>query len=240
MILDGSNSYVGGAVLIGPRHLLTAAHKVAPYVSQLDARNLWASPRRLKVRLGEWNTQSTAEPYPFVECDIARVVVHPRHNPTDLRNDVAVITLKAAVPAGRFPHIRAACLPAPHQDFTNQRCWVAGWGKSAFGPAGSYQNTQREVGVPVLPGSDCERRLRETRLGPSYRLDRASFLCAGGEPGMDACTGDGGSPLVCESRGHFTLAGLVSWGIGCAESGVPGVYVNVPGYRDWIDQQTKG
>lgn len=32
----------------------------------------------------------------------------------------------------------------------------------------------------------------------------------------------------------------MAWGIGCGEAGIPGVYVNVPVFRGWIDQQVVG
>lgn len=38
-------------------------------------------------------------------------------------------------------------------------------------------------------------------------------MCAGGEPGKDACTGDGGAPLMCEVAGQHYITGLVAWGI---------------------------
>lgn len=50
----------------------------------------------------------------------------------------------------------------------------------------------------------------------------------------DACTGDGGSPLVCQTGGRWYVMGLVAWGIGCGTSNVPGVYVNIPSYLSWI------
>jgi len=46
----------------------------------------------------------------------------------------------------------------------------------------------REVDVPVVKGNDCENRLRGTRLGKYFELDKSSFFCAGGEEGKDACT----------------------------------------------------
>ncbi|PSN36360.1 hypothetical protein C0J52_19727 [Blattella germanica] len=46
--------------------------------------------------------------------------------------------------------------------------------------------------------------------------------------------GDGGGPMVCERGGAWHLVGVVSWGIGCGQHGVPGVYVKVANYVDWI------
>lgn len=66
------------------------------------------------------------------------------------------------------------------------RCWVSGWGKNDF--SGVYQTIQKEVDVPILDASRCQSALAATRLGSAYVFDATSFICAGGEPGKDACT----------------------------------------------------
>ena len=117
---------------------------------------------------------------------------------------------------------------------------VTGWGESAFNKAQSLSSVLKKVDVPIWDPFVCEAKLREQpRLGETFNFDKTSFLCAGGELGNDACTGDGGAPLVCEgTEGRFTVVGLVAWGIGCAQEDIPGVYVNVPNFADFIRRNT--
>lgn len=225
VILGPNNNYVGGGVLVSPRHVITAAHKVANF----------GAGAGMKVRLGEWDAKANVEPLKYVELNVVRVKINPFFNRANLQNDIAVLTLDQPVNLASTPHINPVC-PANFQaNYVGRRCWVTGWGKDAFGPPGNFQYILKKVDVPVLSPEDCEQRLRRTRLGPFFQLSRSSFICAGGELGKDACTGDGGSPMVCEVNGRAELVGLVAWGIGCAEQSIPGVYVNVRSYADWLN-----
>ncbi|CAG7823718.1 unnamed protein product [Allacma fusca] len=222
---DGyDNVYVCGGSLIDSRHILTAAHCIKGH-----------KPSDLRVRLGEWDVNHETEFYPHVERDVSGIAIHPEFYAGNLFNDLAIVKLEGYVDFRQNPHISPVCLPHKNFEFSNQRCFVTGWGKDAFGEIGKYQNVLKEVDVKVLPNFECEQKLKRTRLGPDFVL-HPGFVCAGGEEGKDACKGDGGGPLVCDIKGTWQLAGVVSWGVGCGQRDVPGVYVRVSQYNDWIRQ----
>jgi len=82
----------------------------------------------------------------------------------------------------------------------------------------------------VLSKTECEARLRpefRSRGVNSWDL-HSSEICAGGEPGVDSCDGEGGAPLVCldENTDQFYAVGLVGYGFGC-EDAIPAVYTNL-------------
>ncbi|KAL6422376.1 hypothetical protein ACFW04_010608 [Cataglyphis niger] len=234
-ILTNGNDYLGGGVLVSPMYVLTAAHKVENYVN---------NPSAIKAKLGaivlRSDSQSTTEP--SVEISFSKVTLHPNYIPNpdpkkqNLHNDIAVLRLCSAAPIATNPNINTACLPnGPVDALAGTRCWVTGWGKNGFN--GLEQNILKEVDVPVLTNAACQTELRKTRLGEHFVLDTNS-MCAGGEAGKDACTGDGGSPLVCSINNRpFQVIGLVIWGIGCADPKIPGVYTNVYNYLSWIKEQ---
>lgn len=65
----------------------------------------------LKIRLGEWNGQSSTETYPYKEYNAQKIFVHPSYNSQNLQNDVAVIRLSSSVPIATSPNINTVCLP---------------------------------------------------------------------------------------------------------------------------------
>ncbi|KAG7172455.1 Phenoloxidase-activating factor 2-like 8 [Homarus americanus] len=225
---EGKIMYQCGATLIDDKHVLTVAHCLEGL-----------HPSQMKVRLGEWDVSGESEFYTHLEVRAAGVYLHPEYYKGNLNNDIAVVRLEASIDFSVHPHITPVCLPDKFTDFTHQRCHATGWGKDAFGSEGKFSQVLKEVELPVMEDLQCEATLRQTRLGRGFKLHEGN-LCAGGEAGRDTCKGDGGSPLVCEgSDGSVQLAGVVSWGLGCGRPGIPGVYVKVSHYLDWIRDITR-
>lgn len=109
---------------------------------------------------------------------------------------------------------------------------VSGWGTTE---SGHSSNVLMKVDLPVFDQTQCTNIYNGTTNPVSDNM-----LCAGYTDGTaDSCTGDSGGPLfVQNSNGTDTLIGIVSFGVGCAEDGYPGVYTNVSAYIDWIESKT--
>ena len=81
-------------------------------------------------------------------------------------------------------------------------CVALGYGKNEFGDNGYYSSAlQRTANMPIAKwtGTECEKALNGNFFNEKNVTwtRHPSFLCAGGDPNMDTCEGDGGGPLVC-------------------------------------------
>jgi len=227
------NFYVGGASLIHPGIVLTAAHIVYDFVE---------SPETLKIRCGEWDTRQVVEPLKHQDRTATTVSVHPAYNTRNLQNDFALVHLEYEFVLE--DHIAPVCLPNEYTPYNTTGCYATGWGKDRFGKSGNYQEILKQVSLDLVQHDTCQDQLRTTRLGKLFELDN-SFVCAGGNSEQDTCKGDGGGPLVCPIDdkddyypAHFVQTGIVAWGIGCG-SEVPGVYADVSEAMCFIDWSTK-
>ena len=107
-----------------------------------------------------------------------------------------------------------------------------GWGEYVEYGAGQYPEILRWVQTPKVEFNSCRNSYNTLQ----YFYNENMVICAGTE-GIDSCQGDSGGPLVqynddCDA----TLWGVVSWGVGCAQAGQPGVYTNTANYVNWINE----
>ncbi|XP_074834435.1 transmembrane protease serine 9 [Carettochelys insculpta] len=209
---EGSRHFCG-ATVIGERWLLSAAHCFNQ--TKLEY---------LKAQLG--TTSLTGADGNAVKVSIKKVVPHPSYNPVILDFDVAVLEL--ARPLHFNKHIQPVCLPFAAQKFpVGTKCMISGWGNVREGNITKPESLQK-ASVGIIDQKTCNV------LYNFSLTDR--MICAGFLEGrVDSCQGDSGGPLACEETpGLFYLAGVVSWGIGCAQAKRPGVYSRITKLKDWI------
>lgn len=207
----GTLQYYGthrcGGSAISTTAVVTAAH----CTFNVDVKNL-------AFRFGSTARDSGGDVIPVSEN-----IVHSQYNPSTLEYDVAVCKLarpmsfhREFVPAILPPYTVDAPIGAP--------CTVIGWGNTLDPSVPS--DTLRHVDVEVVDRQACQKAYGDI-------LVSETMMCAAVDGGgKDACQGDSGGPIVVNS----VLAGLVSWGIGCAHELYPGVYTNLanPGIRSFV------
>lgn len=85
----------------------------------------------IKIRAGEWDTQTTYERLPYQERDVSEIIVHNEFNPNNLNNDVALLVLRD--PISKANNVGTICIPPQSQKFESRNCFASGWGKNRFG-----------------------------------------------------------------------------------------------------------
>ncbi|KAK6467749.1 serine protease 33-like [Huso huso] len=176
-----------------------------------------------------------------VDMRLLRIVVRPGFKSAEQGGDAALLQLEQPAPLSET--ILPVCLPTPSTPFTvGQECWVTGWGNIKEGVPLSGPRTLQQVMVPLVGSGSCDIMYHiGTSISKSVPLILPDMICAGYQEGSkDSCQGDSGGPLVCSSPdGSWILAGIVSWGEGCALPNRPGVYARVTSFLPWI-QETLG
>lgn len=156
-----------------------------------------------------------------ITSQVRSIWLHPDFTNVRTGADVSVLTLTERLPYEP--------LDLPRKDdkdlyTAGQPGVILGWGRTAVD--GQPSRYLLQATVPVMADPDCLKSY------PAYKAE--SMVCAGvPQGGVDSCQGDSGGPFVVDGK----LAGITSWGEGCAGPGKPGVYTRLAAYVDVLQDQ---
>lgn len=209
--------FCGGSI-IAPTWILTAQHCVES----------GTSASAIRIEAGATRQSQSGQ-----VRSVSRIVRFPSYRSPELGKDVALLELSSPLTLGRGVQPVPLASEAERDLFAaGMMAYVSGWGTLSEG--GSSPDTLNAVAVPIVAKSEVDRRYGRTlssdQIGAGYV----------GEGGRDSCQGDSGGPLVVpDARGDgFVLAGVVSWGFGCADPRYPGLYARVASFTEWIESYT--
>lgn len=150
--------------------------------------------------------------------DVTSIVLHPDYDSGTTSSDISLLKISSALTYDDY--VAAIPIPSQGQTFTGNAV-VSGWGTLTEG--GDTPTVLQSVTVPFVTDAQCKADYGAGNVDDT-------MICAG-ESGKDSCQGDSGGPLAANG----VLAGIVSWGYGCARPNFPGVYTRVSYFVDWIE-----
>lgn len=165
--------------------------------------------------------------------EVTEFFKHPRYDRSETGFAYDSAVLKLDQPVSGIEPIRVASEDQNRFETPGRDLVVTGWGTTAKDPPPEeFPERMRKAMVPVVSDS----RTADIYNRNVKRFYPPLMVAAGGE-GRDTCIGDSGGPMFDRTdSGAFVQVGITSFGLGCAEEDIPGVYteVNDPAVRNFI------
>uniref|UniRef100_A0A8C6WYA4 trypsin n=1 Tax=Neogobius melanostomus TaxID=47308 RepID=A0A8C6WYA4_9GOBI len=221
----------GGGMLIADRWVLTGALVLSPNMKPIPTNEVQMF----------WGTNNWTD-LPVPNAIAASVHLHPGYNnPAHLNfdNDIALIKLPAPVTFNQF--VMPICLPPENSTLQDGIVGSQNRGWCWQDPGYTLSKKLQYVHLPVVDPRACSKSLDIIRRTMSDVPEEShNMFCAGFPDGKkDSCQGDVGGPFALWSNDHYWAAGIMSWGVGCAEAGRYGFHTRVSNYVDWIHKTMK-
>ncbi|MER5908729.1 serine protease [Streptomyces mirabilis] len=206
-ITDASQNQFCGGTLVAANKVVTAAHCMVGETT--------SSVRVIGGRTYLNGTNGTVS-------KVSKIWINPDYTDATNGDDVAVLTLSTSMSYTPASYVASTDTGVYATGATAR---IIGWGTTS--ESGSSSNQLRTATVPIVSNTSCSG---------SYGSEfvASDMVCAGyTNGGTDTCQGDSGGPLLIGG----VLAGITSWGNGCAEAGYPGVYTRLTTFSNLVKTQ---